>query len=557
MLKYIHIENIAVIEKADIEPVRSMNALTGETGAGKSIIIDSLNAVLGERTSKELIRESAEKAVVSAMFGDLSKASIKNLHENGFDVDNDGNLVIQRVLTRGSGGSVKINGQPATASVLREVAKTLINIHGQHDSQMLLRPENHYIYLDLLASNEDLFQEYCIAYNQFNDIRRRVRELESEEDKKLDRIDLLKYQITELENADIKEGETEELKGKRELIRSFEKVVSTVNNCVYKISGDDSSDGAAALSESVTKELERTGVKELESAIADASKAAELLHSVQDTLRDYLESCPYTKEDAEKINERLDLIHRLELKYGGSEQKIIDYLSNARTELEAIESDEQELERLSTELNKAQDRLILAGDRLSESRHRAADAFAKKVCGALESMDMNNVRFIVDIKKGRYTRVGCDQVEFLISANAGESVKSLSRVASGGELSRVMLAIKSAIADKDNVDTLIFDEIDTGISGRAASKVAAQLRRVAEQRQVICVTHLAQIAAAAQGHFLIEKSIKDDRTYTKVELLGDDRRVEEIARIMSGDDITENTLNSAKELLAKLDRSTN
>ncbi len=554
MLKYLHIENIAVIEKADIETVSGFNALTGETGAGKSIIIDSLNAVLGERTSKDLIREGEDKAVVSASFCDLSDASIDNLKENGFSPDEEGNLVIQRVLTRNSGGSIKINGQPTTASVLKEIAKTLINIHGQHDSQMLLRPENHYIYLDLLADNEKLVEDYKNKYKHFNETRHRVRELEDSEDKKLERMDLLQYQITELENADIKSGETEELKEKREVIRLFEKVAGTVGDCVGKISGDESNDGAAALSESVSKQLERLGVKELEDSAADALKAAELLHSVQDSLRDFLENCPYSKEDAVKINERLDLIHRLGLKYGGGEEQILQYLAKAKEELSSIESDEKELEELSAELINLQNTLVEAGDKLSKSRQKAAETFAEKVCESLSLMDMNNVKFIVDIEKGRYTKVGSDEVEFLISANAGESVKPLSKVASGGELSRVMLAIKSAIAEKDNVDTLIFDEIDTGISGRAASKVAAELSRVAKVRQVICVTHLAQIAAASEGHFLIEKSTKDSRTFTNVKLLSVDERVKEIARIMSGTDITDNTMSSAKELL---DRSRN
>ena len=554
MLKYLHIENIAVIEKADIETVSGFNALTGETGAGKSIIIDSLNAVLGERTSKDLIREGEDRAVVSASFCDLSDASVDNLKENGFSPDEDGCLVIQRVLTRNSGGSIKINGQPTTATVLREIAKTLINIHGQHDSQMLLRPENHYIYLDLLADNEKLLEDYKDKYKRFNQARRRVRELEDSEDKKLDRMDLLRYQITELENADIKSGETEELKEKREVIRLFEKVAGTVSDCVGKISGDENTDGAAALSDSVAKQLERLGVKELEETAADAMKASELLHSVQDSLRDFLENCPYSKEDSAKINERLDLIHRLGLKYGGGEEQILQYLEKAKAELASIESDEKELEELSAELIDLQNLLIDAGDKLSMSRKKSAESFAQKVCDSLSSMDMNNVKFIVDIKKGKYTKVGADEVEFLISANAGESVKPLSRVASGGELSRVMLAIKSAVAEKDNVDTLIFDEIDTGISGRAASKVAAELSRVAKVRQVICVTHLAQIAAACEGHFLIEKSIKDDRTFTNVKLLSGDERVVEIARIMSGTDITETTFNSAKELL---DRSKN
>ena len=554
MLKYIHIENIAVIEKADIEPTAGFNVLTGETGAGKSIVIDSLNAVLGERTSKELIRESKDKAVVSAMFGNLSEASLKNLRNSGYDIDEDGNLLIQRTLTRGSGGSIRINGQPATSAVLRDISATLINIHGQHDNQMLLRPENHYIYLDLLASNEGLLADYAEKYKRFNEVRKRLRELEESEDKKLERTELLKYQITELENAELRVGEAEELKEKREAIRSYEKSSAALNECLSKLSGDDDTDGAAALSDFVVRALERSKSEELAASLENIQKAAELLHLVQDDLRNYLENAPYTKEDADKVNERLDLIHRLGLKYGGDEKTALEYLEKARAELLGIESDEAELERLSAEIETHSEELVLAGEKLSKSRIKAADGFAKLVCDSLRAMNMENVKFIVDIKEGRYTKVGRDEVEFLISANAGESVKPLSKVASGGELSRVMLAIKSAIADKDNVDTLIFDEIDTGISGRAASKVAAELSRVAEKRQVICVTHLAQIAAAARSHFLIEKSIVDDSTYTNVTLLEGDGRVEEIARIMSGTDTTETTFSSAKELL---DRSKN
>lgn len=554
MLKYIHIENIAVIEKADIEPAVGFNVLTGETGAGKSIVIDSLNAVLGERTSKELIRQSKDKAVVSAVFGSLSEASLKNLRNNGYDTDEDGNLLIQRTLTRGSGGSIRINGQPATSAVLREIAATLINIHGQHDNQMLLRPENHYIYLDLLASNDALLSDYTEKYKRFNEVRKRLRELEESEDKKLERTELLKYQISELENAELRVGEAEELKEKREAIRNYEKSSAVLNECLSKLSGDDDTDGAAALADFVTRALERSKSEELGDSLENIQKAAELLHLVQDDLRNYLENAPYTKEDADKVNERLDLIHRLGLKYGGDEKSALEYLEKAKAELLGIESDEAELERLSADIERLSEELVLAGEKLSESRIKAADGFAKLVCESLRAMNMENVKFIVDIKEGRYTKVGRDEVEFLISANAGESVKPLSKVASGGELSRVMLAIKSAIADKDNVDTLIFDEIDTGISGRAASKVAAELSRVAEKRQVICVTHLAQIAAAAKSHFLIEKSTVDDSTYTNVTLLEGDSRVEEIARIMSGTDTTETTFSSAKELL---DRSRN
>ncbi len=549
MLKYIHIENIAVIEKADIEIAGGFNALTGETGAGKSIIIDSLNAILGERTSKDLIRESKDRAVVSAVFSNLSASSIMSLRENGFDTDENGEVIIQRVLSRTSNGGVKINGQPTTTAVLREIAKNLVNIHGQHDSQMLLRPENHYVYLDLLAENDKEFSDYVAKHKRFNDIRRRLSTLLDEEDRKLERLDLLTYQITELENADLKLGEEAELKEKRDIIRSFDKTAAYIERCSAKISGDEVSDGAAAMVDSVAKDLERAGVKELEGTLDEVAKASELLHSVQDALTYFLENSPFSPEEAEKINERLDLIHRLGLKYGGSEESAIEYLEKAKTEAAQIKSDEAELERLSGELTAAQDELVKAGELLSESRHRAAEKFSALVCDSLSLMDMNNVKFIVKIENGKYTKTGCDEVEFLISANMGESVKPLSKVASGGELSRVMLAIKSAIADKDNVDTLIFDEIDTGISGRAASKVAAELSRVAEKRQVICVTHLAQIAAAAESHLLIQKNIADGRTFTDVMTLTGDERVAEIARIMSGTGITDNTLNSARELI--------
>ncbi len=552
MLNYIHIENIAVIEKADIEPTVGFNVLTGETGAGKSIVIDSLNAVLGERTSKELIRESADRAVVSAGFSNLSAASLKNLRDNGYDTDEDGNLIIQRVLQRSSGGSIKINGQPATSAVLREIASTLINIHGQHDNQMLLRPENHYLYLDMLASNDALLQDYSDKYKRFNEVRRRIRELEESEDKKAERLELLKYQITELENAELRIGEAEELKEKREAIRNFEKSSHLLYECLAKLSGDDETDGAAALIDFVTKGLSKSGTDELNETLSKAESASDMLHDIQDELRSFLEKAPYTKEDAEKVNERLDLIHRLGLKYGGSEETAINYLETATAELSMIQSDEAELEELSAEITRLSDELVSVGEKLSKSRELAADDFAKRVSQSLEAMNMQNVKFIVNIKESKYTRVGRDEVEFLISANAGESVKPLSKVASGGELSRVMLAIKSAIADKDNVDTLIFDEIDTGISGRAASKVAAELKRVSEKRQVICVTHLAQIASAAKSHFLIEKSTKNDKTYTDVILLGEEARIGEIARIMSGDNITENTLVSARELLGEL-----
>ncbi len=554
MLKYLHIENIAVIESADIEPVTGFNALTGETGAGKSIIIDSINAVLGERTYKEIIRNTADKALVSAVFGDLSEASKAALKENGIEPDEDGNVAVQRVLSISGNGSIRINGQLTTAQVLRDISKYLINIHGQHDSQMLLRPENHYVYLDLIASNEKEREEYTAAFKAFTDIRRQIKELEIDEDKKYDRIDLLKYQINELTSADVKVGEIEELKKTRELIQNSEKLIAYLNDCIYMLNGDTDSDGAASQARSALNFLEKAATDDLSTASALLSSAVDMLDSVADTIRKYVADFPYSKEDAEKTDERLDILHRIMLKYGNSEEAALNYLSKAKAELELIEFGEEKLAQLENELISAEKRLVAAGEKLTASRKKAAKGFEKQVCEALSFMDMTGVQFIADIKEAKYSKTGRDNVEFLISANAGESIKPLYKVASGGELSRIMLAIKGIIADKDNVDTLIFDEIDTGISGRAASKVAVQLQKVSRLRQVICVTHLAQIAAAAEGHFLIEKTVNDGKTYTNVTLLSEEDRIKEIARIMSGTELSENIISSAKELL---DRSKN
>ena len=549
MLKSIHIENIAVIESADIEPINGFNALTGETGAGKSIIIDAINAVLGERTSKDIIRTGAEKAQVFAVFGDISRSVADILSDNGIEPDDDGNICIQRTLSRSSGSNIRINGVPATTQVLKEISGYLINIHGQHDSQMLLRPENHYIYLDLVADNQKERDTYAEAFKRFTDIRRRIKELETDEDKKYDRIDLLKFQISELEAADVKVGELEELKKTKELIENSEKILKSLNECVLMLNGDMDSDGAVTLTSSALKFLEKAADPALAKTVTELSGVSDTLYSIADAVRNYISDFPYSKEDAEKTDERLDTLHRMMLKYGNSEEALLSFLDKAKAELEAIEMGDELLSRLEAELIEAENSLVSAGQKLSASRKKAAKAFSEAVCENLSFMDMNGVKFTVDIKEGKYSKIGRDNVEFFISANAGESLKPLNKVASGGELSRIMLAIKSIIADKDNVDTLIFDEIDTGISGRAASKVAVQLQKVSVLRQVICVTHLAQIAAASTGHFLIEKSTRDGKTFTSVTRLVEDERIKEIARIMSGTELTENTINSAKELL--------
>ncbi len=554
MLKYLHIENIAIIESASVETSEGFNVLTGETGAGKSIVIDSINAVLGERTYKEIIRNNADKATVSVVFGDLSEASLKALCEYGIKPDEDGNVSIQRILSQSGNGSIRINGQLTTAQVLRDVAKYLVNIHGQHDSQMLLKPENHYLYLDLVADNEAQREEYNAAFKNFTDIRRQIKSLETDEDEKAIRIDLLKFQIEELENADIHIGEIDELKKKRELYLNAEAVIKRLNKCIFTLNGDVDSDGAISLSKSALNFLEKANIEALGDSANYLSSAISALDNVIEQIRKYIADFNYSKEEVEKTNDRLDLLHSIVIKYGNSEEKALDYLKRAKEELELIEFSDEKLEKLENELIVAEEQLVSAGEKLTASRKKAAIGFEKEVCEALSFMDMSSVQFIVQIDEARYSKTGKDNVEFLISANAGESVKPLYKVASGGELSRIMLAIKGIIADKDNVDTLIFDEIDTGISGRAASKVAVQLKKLSKLRQVICVTHLAQIAAAAESHFLIEKSVKEGKTYTNVTLLSEEDRINEIARIMSGTNLTESIISSAKELI---DRSKN
>ena len=548
MIKSLHIENIAIIEKTNIDFGTGFNVLTGETGAGKSIIIDAINAVLGERTSKDLIRAGCDRALVSALFCDLSGDTLECLGENGYEVDADGNLLIVRVLTL-SGGSIKINGRPATASVLKEISKNLINIHGQHDNQKLLNPDDYYIYLDMIAENQVELAQYYDEFKHFNAVRRELNAQETDEGEKLRRTEILQYQIKELEEADITVGETDDLKRKLSIAENYEKTLSALNDAAFCLGGSENTDGAVSLVRNAQKHIDSAKNDELSQL---SEKLAELLANIEDAsadIRAFTDNDEYRDLDAEKLRERLDTLRRLMLKYGDDEQKMLDFLESARAELDKIICSDKRIKELSTELDKSTERLVELGEKLTATRKNAAVKFSKQVSDVLCQLDMPNVCFTINVNRDRYTRHGCDAVEFLISANAGESVKPLHKIASGGELSRIMLSIKSVLADKDDVETLIFDEIDTGISGRAADKVGAQLLSVADSRQVICVTHLAQIAAYAAHHLLIEKSVENDRTYTNVTPLSAEQRISEIARIMSGTDITENLYNSAKELL--------
>ena len=549
MLKFLHIENIAVIERSDTEFAEGFNVLTGETGAGKSILIDSINAVLGERTSKELIRAGCDSAEVSAVFGNFDDTAVKTLSELGFSPDEDGNIVIRRRLSVSGKGIIKLNGIPVTATQLRDIGKNLINIHGQHDSQALLDPEKHIFYIDALADNSELINEYYQEFRYLNKVRKELEASQIDEEEKQRQTDLLKYQINELESADIKKGELAELKRKAQIAKNYQTVVEALSKADTALNGNDDFSGASALISSAQKEL--FSVKD-EKWNALAEKTADVLSDLTDIgaeIRDFLDNAEYSELDINNINERLDLLDRLMLKYGNSEEEMLDFLTSAKVRLEELDFSDRRISQLSDLLDKSTDRLVELGEKLTLSRKKAAAEFEKKVCDILSYLNMPDVRFTVSMQKGRYTKRGCDNIEFLISANRGENVKPLSKIASGGELSRVMLAIKSVLLDKDPVGTMIFDEIDTGISGYTAGKVGIQLKKVAKNRQVICVTHLAQIAAMADEHLLIEKSTEGGRTFTQVKPLKYEERVGEIARIMSGTQLTENLYKSAKELL--------
>lgn len=549
MLKFLHIENIAVIERSDIEFSAGFNVLTGETGAGKSIVIDAINAVLGERTSKELIRAGCDTAEVSAVFGELDNATAAALSDAGVTPDDDGNIVIRRRLSAAGKGLIKLNDRPVTAAELKEIGKHLVNIHGQHDNQALLDPERHLDYIDAVADDDPIKGKYYAEFRELNRIRKELAATETDEDEKRRRVGLLKYQINELESAGIKPGEYEKLQKKLAVARNYQKTAEALSRAYSALKGDDEFDGAVSLLTDAEKSLSSLHNDEWDkksAALADAAAAAE---DVSAALYDFLENAELADIDPDEINSRLETLDKLMAKYGNSEEEMLAFLEKARIELNDTEFSDKKAAELSALLDDATERLIALAEELTAARKKAAAEFEKQVCDILSYLNMPDVRFTVQFSKGRYTKRGCDTAEFMISANRGESVKPLCKIASGGELSRVMLAIKSVLLGRDPVSTMIFDEIDTGISGYTAGKVGTQLKKVADKRQVICVTHLAQIAAMADTHLLIEKKAEKDRTFTSVSPLSYEQRINEIARIMSGTQMTENLYNSAKELL--------
>ncbi len=555
MLKFLHIENIAVIERSDIEFSSGFNVLTGETGAGKSIVIDSINAVLGERTSRELIRAGCDTAEVSAVFGELDNATAAALSDIGVVPDDDGNIVIRRRLSAAGKGLIKLNDRPVTATELKEVGRHLVNIHGQHDNQALLDPERHLDYVDAVADDDPIKGKYYAEFREINKIRKELAAVQTDEDEKRRRVDLLKYSINELESAGIKPGEYDKLRRKLEIARNYQKTAEALARAYSALKGDDELDGAVSLLSGAEKALSSLRDEEWDKRASVLSSAASAAEDVSAAIYDFLENAEYSDIDPDEINARLDTLDKLMLKYGGGEWELLKALDKAREELNDIEFSDKKAAELSELLDSSVERLVALGEELTEVRKKAAAAFEKQVCDILSYLNMPDVRFTVQFAKGRYTKRGCDTAEFMISANRGESIKPLSKIASGGELSRVMLAIKSVLLGRDPVGTMIFDEIDTGISGYTAGKVGTQLKRVAENRQVICVTHLAQIAAMGDTHLLIEKKAEGDRTFTSVSPLSYEDRINEIARIMSGAQMTENLYNSAKELLDRSKQS--
>jgi DNA repair protein RecN (Recombination protein N) len=550
MLRTLNIENIAVIEKAEIEFNNGLNVLTGETGAGKSIVVDSINAILGERTSKELVRHGAEFAFVSAYFSDVNEAVSSRLAELGFECD-DGDLLLSRRISAEGKSSCRINGRAATVSVLKEIGHLLVNIHGQHDSQALLNPDYYFRYIDMLSDNKSLIAEYKSAFSELIKIRRQLKILTTAEDTKDKDIELLEYQVKEIEAADIKIGEFDALTERKKLIDNSETLLKAYNGTLSALNGDDENNGIILTINSQAAEIEpfsdNLDAFEILSALSSATDALEVLKQKLDGA---LSNLDFDESEREQIEERLDLLFRIKKKYGETEEQILSFLENAKEKLELIAYDDKKLEELNAQYDAAYDKALSLAEALSSERKKTAKRFENAVKEQLEFLDMPKIQFIVNFDKGILSSNGFDKIEFLISTNVGEPPKPLAKIASGGELSRIMLAIKNIIAANDTIGTLIFDEIDTGVSGRASRKIGLKLKSVAESTQVITVTHSAQIASVADAHSLIQKDYDDSRTYTSIKPLDYEGRKLELARIMGGLNITDAMLASAEELLS-------
>lgn len=551
MLKTLNIENIAVIEKAEIEFNKGLNVLTGETGAGKSIVVDSINAVLGERTSKELVRNGADYGFVSALFDDIPQNAVDKILNFGIPVSVDDGLLITRRISANGKSVCKLNGNSVTVSMLKEIGQMLVNIHGQHDSQALLNADLHYQFIDMLLQDKKLLDKYKDSFHKLITVRRKLKSLTVNEEEKEKKLELLNYQINELESADIKVGERDSLAKRKKLAENAENILSALNMALLSLNGDDENSGASTLILSALNNLQ-TAFSDSENnpIISKFTEVSETIEEIKDLIEKELDSVDFDENDLEEIEERLDFLYKLSLKYGNTEQEMLDFLENARKQREDVLYNDDELEKLSELYDEYLENAVNLAEKLSAERKKTAKLFEVSVKEQLEFLDMPKIDFIVNFEKGNLTSNGFDKIEFLISTNPGEPSKPLAKIASGGELSRIMLAIKSIVAKNDTVYTLIFDEIDTGVSGRASRKIGFRLHDVSKNTQVITVTHSAQIASAADEHYLIEKHYAGDgRTYTEVKPLNFEERKFELARIMGGLEITESLLNSAEELL--------
>ena len=553
MLEVLHIENIAIIEEADIRFEPGFNALTGETGAGKSIVIDALSAVLGQRTSRELIRTGADKAFVSAIFSGVEPSLLAEL---GITPEEDGSLLLQREIHSDGKSVCRIGGRPVTVGQLKALGSRLLNIHGQHDGQQLLDEEEHLRFLDSFGRTERLFNAYTEKYNHFTEIQRKMQSLQMDESEKARRVDTLTYQIGELERAQLRAGEEEELSARRNLLRNAEKFISAVSEADYALNGDDSGDGALGL---LRRAQDAIGaVRHLDDGYAALYQRLEALYSeaydVAATVEDRRESFDFSPNELDEVESRMDQLYRLKKKYGPSVEDMLAYLDRCRAELEQIEYAGDTLIRLERELAKAEQAALDAAERLSQGRRQAAEQLSAQILEELRQLDMGKIRFAADMAQKPLGPDGIDQVRFLMSANVGEELRPIHKIASGGELARIMLAMKNVLSEQDMVGTMVFDEVDTGVSGRAAQKVAEKLARISRRKQVLCVTHLPQLAAMADTHFSVEKGEQNGRTYTAVQRLDREQRRQELARLTGGSHVSQTMLDGAEELLAEAEK---
>lgn len=553
MLELLHIENIAIIEAADIEFAPGFNALTGETGAGKSIVIDSLSAVLGQRTSRELIRTGADKAFVSAAFSGTAPELTETL---GIQPEADGTLLLQREIQTDGKNVCRVNGRPVTVGQLRALGAQLLNIHGQHDGQQLLDEEQHIVYLDSFGRVESLINTYAEKYKHFTDIRRQIGALQMDEAEKARRVDTLQYQIEELRRAKLKPGEEEELTARRGMLRNAEKFLDAVAGADYALNGDDSGGGALSALRQAQDAL--GGVRHLDDAFGQLyerlGEAYSEVYDIAATVEDKRGELDVSPGELDRVESRMDLLYRLKKKYGATVEDMLDYQARCEAELAQIEDAGDTLARLEQALSRAEKEARQAAQALSDARKAAADRLTAQILTELQQLDMGKIRFAVDFTEKPLDSDGMDTVRFLMSANVGEELRPIHKIASGGELARIMLAMKNVLSEQDHVGTMVFDEVDTGVSGRAAQKVAEKMARISRRKQVLCVTHLPQLAAMADTHFSVEKGERGGRTYTEVRRLDREQRRRELARLTGGSHVSQTMLDGAEELLVQAEK---